>query len=153
MQLSAALASILAFTRPKEAVILKIEQNGQESCSTPPNSQFVLVDIPLLATGDGSQGEAEYHYRIGSFTGRVVPWSPENSPEAVICLRIPEEKFRNDEELCAELFARGSKVVLWSKSWRVVRQGETLAVEPVEPGGEYRDPQSGRRATRYRTEG
>ena len=38
MQLSAALASILTFTRTKEAVILKIEQNGQESCSTPEGS-------------------------------------------------------------------------------------------------------------------
>ena len=153
MQLSAALATILVFTRPKEATILKIEQNGQESCGTPPNSHFDLVDIPLLASGDGPRGEAEYHYRMGTFTGRLVPWSPKDSPEVVIRLRIPEEKFRNDAELCTEVFAKGTKVVLWRKSWRVVRQGETLAVEPPEPGGEYREPQSGRRPRRYRTQG
>ena len=152
MQLSAGLASILVFTRPKEAVILKIEQNGQESCSTPANSQFVIVDIPLAATGDGPRAEVEYHYRIGNFTGRRVPWSPKDSPEAVIRLRIPDEKFCNDAELCTEVLINGTKVVLWRKNWRLVRHGETLAVEPLEHGGEYREPESGRRGRRYRTQ-
>jgi hypothetical protein len=153
MQLSAALASILACTRQRRQVILNIEQNGEESCSTPPNSQFVLLDIPLRATGDGPRGEAEYCYRIGKFTGRLVPWSPKDDPEVVIRLRIPEEKFRHDAELCAEVFAKGTKVVLWRKNWRVLRRGATLAVEPLEPGGEYRDSDQGRRPRRYRTEG
>jgi hypothetical protein len=152
MQLAPALASIPAFTRPKEAVILKIEQNGQESCSTPPNSQFVLVDIPLLATGDGPRVEVDYYYRMGNFTGRLVPWSPKDNPEVVIRLRIPEEKFRHDAELCAEVLAKATKVVLWRKSWRLVRQEETVAVEPREPGDEYREPEPGRRARRYRTQ-
>ena len=90
---------------------------------------------------------------MSTFTGRLVPWSPKDSPEVVIRLRIPEEKFRNDAELCTEVFAKGTKVVLWRKNWRVVRQGEILAVEPLEPGGEHREPQSGRRPRRYRMQG
>ena len=51
------------------------------------------------------------------------------------------------------VFAKGTKVVLWRKNWRVLRRGATLAVEPLEPGGEYRDSDQGRRPRRYRTEG
>ncbi len=75
-------------------------------------------------------------------------WSLEDSPEVVIRLRIPEEKFRNDEELRTEVLVKGTNVVLWKENWRLVRRGEILAVEPLEAGSEYREPGSGRRGRR-----
>ena len=120
-------------TSHKEAIILKIEQNGPEVCSTPANSSFILVDIPLHVVGDGPRGEAEYRYRIGTFVGRVVSWSLEKDPRLVARMRIPDEKFRSGEELALEVLAKGSGVVLWRKSWRAAWQGNAPAVEPAGP--------------------
>lgn len=111
------------------------------------------MDIPLRAYGNGPDSGAEYHYRIGTFTGRRVSWSLTDDPEIAARLRIPEEKFRHDEELFIEVFAKGTKAVLWQKSWRVIRRGEILGVEPLEPGFDYRGPEPDRRPKRYRTQG
>ena len=144
-------ARIHSLGRSKEAVISRIEQKGPETCSTPVNSNFVLVDIPLHVVGDGPRGKAEYRYRIGTFCGRTVPWSLEEDPENVVRLRIPQEKFRSGEELLLEVTAQGSGLVLWTKSWKAAWQEDGPAVEPTGSGPEAADREADGRPRYHRS--
>jgi hypothetical protein len=109
-----------------------------------------LVDIPLLAVGDGPREDVEYRYRIGPFVGRAVSWSPTENPEHVVRLRIPEEKFRSGEELLLEVTAPGSGVVLWKKSWKAAWRGTGPAVEATGFGPETSEGEAEARPTYYR---
>lgn len=134
----------------REEAIVRIEQYGPEACSTPPNSSFVLVDVPLHVVGDGVRGEAEYRYRIGTFLGRMVDWPMEQSEQLVIRLRIPAEKFRPGEDLSLEVMDKRSGTVLWKKGWKAAWQGNAPAVESAEEG-ERSEREWSVRARRYRS--
>ena len=122
-----------------------------ETCSTPVNSSFVLIDIALHVVGEGPQGKAEYRYRIGTFGGRTVPWSPQEEPELAVRLRIPHEKFRSGEELLLEVTAQGSSMVLWQKRWKATWQESVPGLEPAgsDPEPPEREPEG--RPRRYRS--
>jgi hypothetical protein len=109
------------------------------------------MDVPLRAVGDGARGQAEYRYRIGTFLGRTVPWSLEQSEELVVRLRIPAEKFRSGEDLSLEVVGKGSGTVLWKKSWKAAWQGNAPAVESTREG-ESSEHEWTVRARRYRSE-
>lgn len=103
----------------------------------PPNSSFVLVDVPLRAVDDGPGGQAEYHYRMGTFLGRAVPWSLEQNPELTIRLRIPAEKFRPEEEILLEVIDKESRTLLWKKSWKAAWRGDAPTLESADEGESY----------------
>ena len=107
---------------------MRIEQYGQAACSVPANSSFVLVDLSLRAVGDGPRGEADCRYHIGAFRGRTVSWSVEHQPELAIRLRIPREKFRENEDLRLEVLDKTSQAVLWSRVWKTAWQGDRPVV-------------------------
>jgi hypothetical protein len=113
-----------------EAAIFRIEQNGPVTCSTPANSDFVLVDVPLRVMGDCPRDEALYRYRIGAFVGRVVPWTLEEDQEIVARLRIPREKFRTGEELLFEVLTKDRETVLLSSRWEAAWYGDTPGIAP-----------------------
>jgi hypothetical protein len=110
-----------------------------------------LVDVPLCVVGGGPRGNVEYRYRIGTFTGRVVPWSLENDPELVVRLRIPAEKFGPGEDLLLEVVAKDPPTVLWKKCWKAAWQGTTPTVESTGSDRDIFDPGSDGRPRYYRS--
>lgn len=143
------LGRIYFLRRSKEKTIVRIEEYGPVTCSVPPNSSFVLVDVPLRAVGDGPGGEAEYRYRMGTFLGRAVPWSLEQNPELTIRLRIPAEKFRPAEDILLEVIDKGSRAVLFKKSWKAAWRGDAPTVESTDEEDSF-GPKWSVRARRHR---
>jgi hypothetical protein len=113
---------------------VRVEQMGSAACSVPANGDFVLVDIPLRAEGDAPLGEAEYHYTIGPFVGRVVPWPLDDEREFVARLRIPYEKFVEGQDLVLEVRDRDSSSRLFRATWEAGWQGEAPVVAPAGRG-------------------
>jgi hypothetical protein len=119
---------------PREAAILKVEQDGLESCELATNSSFVLVRVPLRIEGAGEKDEALFHYSIGSFCGRDTPLALEEDEPTILRFRIPLELFRARERFAVEVLAEkatGTLTVLWAKRWEVVWQGKAPSLEPI----------------------
>ncbi len=119
---------------PREASILKVEENGSESCELATNSSFVLVRIPVRIVGDGEKGEAIFHYSMGSFAGRDTALALGADGLTILRFRIPLELFRPRERLAVEVLASsdfGPQKVLWAKRWEVAWQGSAPALEPI----------------------
>jgi len=119
---------------PREASILKVEENGSESCELATNSSFVLVRIPVRIVGDGEKGEAIFHYSMGSFAGRDTTLALLEDLQTTLRFRIPLELFRARERFAVEVLAgnaRGPQKVLWAKRWEVAWQGKAPHLEPI----------------------
>jgi hypothetical protein len=119
---------------PREALIFRVEENGAETCELSPNSNFVLVRIPVRIVGEGERGEATFRYSISSFCGRDTPLPLEAGLQTTLRFRIPLELFRPRERLAVEVLARsgrGPQKLLWAKRWEVARQGKAPHLEPI----------------------
>ena len=118
----------------KEAGILKVEQNGSETCELFSGSSFVSVRVPIRIEGEGQRSEAVFHYSVGSFCGRDTPLALGPGLETTLRFRIPKEFLRSGELFTVEALAdapAGTQKVLWARRWRVVWQGTAPALEPI----------------------
>lgn len=119
---------------PREADILKIEQDGSETCELPPSSSFVLVRVPVHIVGEGARGEAIFHYSIGSFAGRYTTLALRADLQITLRFRVPLELFRPRERFAVEIVASssaGPEKVLWTKRWEVAWQDKAPSLEPI----------------------
>ena len=104
------------------------------SCELAPNSNFVLVRVPVRIVGEGERGEATFHYGIGSFAGREITVALGADGHTTLRFRIPEELFRPRAHLAVEVLARsgrGPQKLLWVKRWEVAWQGKAPHLEPI----------------------
>ena len=118
----------------REAGILKVEQNGSETCELFSGSSFVSVRVPVRIEGEGERSEAVFHYRVGSFCGRDTPLPLGAGLETTLRFRIPKEFFRSGELFTVEVLAdspAGTWTVLWARRWAVVWQGTAPALKPI----------------------
>jgi hypothetical protein len=114
--------------------ILRVEQNGAETCELSPNSNFVRIQVPLGVLGEGPEGKATFHYDLGAFSSREIPVTMEPDRRIDLRFRLPKELFRSRERLILEVFQldhEGAKNVLWSTRYEVGWRGEDPYLEPV----------------------
>ncbi|HZK14335.1 MAG TPA: hypothetical protein VFC55_07435, partial [Desulfobaccales bacterium] len=77
--------------------------------------------------GEGKRGEATADYRIGTFCGRSTMLTLQAGLHTILRFRIPQELFRDREQLSVEILAgasAGPQTVLWTKHWEVAWRGE-----------------------------
>ena len=114
--------------------ILRLEQNGAETCELCPNSNFVRIQVPLRVLGEGPESAAIFRYGLGPFSSREIPITPEPAQHVDLRFRLPKELFRSREHLVLEVFSpnhEGAKNVLWSTRYEVGWRGEAPYLEPV----------------------
>lgn len=110
-------------------VILKIEENGPQSCDLSPNSNFVSVRIPIKVHGEGPPTEGVFRYSIGPFQGRDVPLTLENGLETELRFRIPLELFTKRERLTVEVRSQVKGGLSWSKRYSADWEGRSPSLE------------------------
>jgi hypothetical protein len=98
-----------------------------------PNNSFVLVRVPVRVVGEGTAGEATFHYSIGSFVGRENPLALRADIQTTLRFRIPLELFRDGERLLVEVSTSRSAdrpMVLWTGRWEIAWHGKTPSLQP-----------------------
>ena len=114
--------------------ILRVGQNGAETCELSPNSNFVRIQVPLQVLGEGPEGEATFHYDLGAFSSREIPVTMDLDRRIDLRFRLPKELFRSRERLVLEVFCpdrEGAKNVLWSTRYEVGWHGEDPYLAPA----------------------
>lgn len=121
--------------RAEEATILKVEQDGPESCELAHNSSFVLVRVPVRADGEGEKIRAGAYFRMGPFRGVESYWWLEAGAQKILRFRVPLELFRQRERFAVEILTgdpAGPRQVLWTKRWSAIWNGDAPSLEPLE---------------------
>ncbi len=103
--------------------------------------------VPIRIEGEGERDEATADYRIGGFCGRGTTLTLQAGLHTILRFRIPQELFRDREQLSVEILAgasAGPQTVLWTKHWEVAWRGEAPSLlqiadliqeGPASPGG------------------
>ena len=82
---------------------MRVEQNGSETCKIVVNGTFVLVRVPVRATGGRTKAKVLSRYQVGGFQGRETAWPAAGVYDATLTFRIPRELFRDRERLSVEV--------------------------------------------------
>jgi hypothetical protein len=118
----------------RERAILRVEQNGAETCELSPNSNFVRIQVPLGVRGEGPESAAVFRYHLGPFSSREIPIAVEPAGQIDLRFRLPKELVRSREHLVLEVFSadhEGAMNVLWSTRYEVGWHGDAPYLEPV----------------------
>ena len=118
----------------REALALRINQNGTESTALSTNSSFVIVEVPLIVLGEVPEGGASFQFSIGSFRGWKKELRIRTGAPVKLSFRIPQELFRPRERLSLEVVVRdeaGTEKVLWEKRYEAGWLGSVPHLDPL----------------------
>jgi len=113
---------------------LRVEQNGSETCEIAANGTFILVRVPVRATGERTNAKVFSRYHIGGFQGRETAWLPGSAHDTMLTFRIPRELFRDRERLSVEVLQiddGGGTETLWTKRYELRWAKDTPVLEPL----------------------
>jgi len=113
---------------------VRVEQNGSETCEIAANGTFILVRVPVRATGERTKAKVLSRYQVGGFRGRETTWPPAEESHTILTFRIPRELFRDRERLSVEVLQindGGGTETLWAKRYELRWAKDTPVLEPL----------------------
>jgi hypothetical protein len=113
---------------------VRAEQNGLETCALASDGGFVLVRVPVRATGDLEKAKAIVRYQVGGFLGRETVWPLGSAYEGTLTFRIPHELFRDRARLTLEVLRRYDPTdteTLWARRYELHWVDGAPRVEPL----------------------
>ena len=113
---------------------MRVEQNGSETCEIAANGTFILVRVPVRATGERTKAKVLSRYQVGGFQGRETAWPAAGEYDTLPTFRTPRELFRARERLGVKVLqiddGDGTET-LWAKRYELLWAKDTPVLEPL----------------------
>ena len=115
-------------------MIVRIEENGPETCRVSNDRGFVLVRIPVRALERADHARITFRYSLGGFVGRESAWPRQTASDTVLNFRVPRELFRERERFTVEVLRtdeQGVCSILWTNRRVIHWAKDTPMLEPL----------------------